>query len=231
MNPKTGKDQVETVTAVLVHHDTDLYDLKIRTDKRTAVIDTTSNHLFWVPGTGADGGRWVKAGSLKYGSHLRTPGGADTATVAGGWVPAQRDGWMWDLTVPGNNDHDFYIGAIDTDVLVHNANQQCPVSGYRSFPAAKRALGSPGQGNVFDHVVEQSQIGRSGFDPDEIHNPFNMDPVTSGINQAKANYYSSIRSFTNGVTVRNWLTGQSFADQYNFGMDILARLQSGRPLP
>jgi len=27
---------------------------------------------------------------------------------------------MWDLTVPGNNDHDFYINTITTDVLVHN---------------------------------------------------------------------------------------------------------------
>jgi hypothetical protein len=28
---------------------------------------------------------------------------------------------MWDLTVPGNNDHDFYIQANDTAILVHNA--------------------------------------------------------------------------------------------------------------
>jgi large repetitive protein len=27
---------------------------------------------------------------------------------------------MWDLTVPGNNDHDFYVGAHATAVLVHN---------------------------------------------------------------------------------------------------------------
>jgi hypothetical protein len=27
---------------------------------------------------------------------------------------------MWDLTVPGNNDHDFYVHADDTDILVHN---------------------------------------------------------------------------------------------------------------
>jgi hypothetical protein len=27
----------------------------------------------------------------------------------GGSTPADHDGWMWDLTVPGNNDHDFYV--------------------------------------------------------------------------------------------------------------------------
>jgi hypothetical protein len=37
---KTGKDQAETVTAVLVHHDTDLYDLTVKTS----------------PGSGRDGG-------------------------------------------------------------------------------------------------------------------------------------------------------------------------------
>ena len=40
--------------------------------------------------------------------HLKTPDG-QTAVVVGGSVPAVHDGWMWDLTVPGNNDHDFYV--------------------------------------------------------------------------------------------------------------------------
>jgi hypothetical protein len=119
-NTKTGKTQAETVTAVMVRHDTDLYDLKIRAHGQTAVIDTTSNHLFWTQGTGGHAGRWVKAGALKYGTHLRTPGGSSTAVVTGGWVPQQRDGWMWDLTVPGNNDHDFYIDTTAGNILVHN---------------------------------------------------------------------------------------------------------------
>jgi hypothetical protein len=37
---------------------------------------------------------------------------------------------------------------------------------------------------------------------------------------AQASYYSSIRPFTGGQTVREWLTGQRFADQYNFGRRI-----------
>jgi hypothetical protein len=99
--------------------------------------------------------------------------------------------------------------------------------------ASKADLGSPGAGagNVFDHVVEQSQIGRSGFAPEEVNHPFNLNPVSRGINQLKANYYSSIRPFTGGQTVRDWLTGQSFADQYDFGMDALGRIQNGQLLP
>jgi hypothetical protein len=31
--------------------------------------------------------------------------------------------------------------------------------------------------------------------------------------------------------VRDWLTRQSFADQYAFGMNVLMKIQNGVPLP
>lgn len=123
-NTKTGKTQAETVTAVLVRHDTDLYDLHIKTAHGTAVIHTTSNHLFWDPSLS----KWVRAAALKNGEHLQAPDGT-TATADGGTVPANHQGWMWDLTIPGDGDHDFYVVA-DTPagfalvpayaLLVHN---------------------------------------------------------------------------------------------------------------
>jgi hypothetical protein len=113
-NTKTGKTSAGTVAAVLVHHDANRYDLTVRTARGTAVIGTTSNHLFWDQGAR----RWVKAGALKYGTRLRAPSGG-TVTAAGGGDPAARSGWMWDLTIPG--DHDFYIQATrSTAILVHN---------------------------------------------------------------------------------------------------------------
>ena len=112
---KTGKNQAEAIAAVLVHQDHDLYDLKVRAAGRTAVINTTSSHLFW----DQDSRRWIKAAALKYGTHLRTPTGS-TATVLGGSTPRDTTGWMWDLTVPGNNDHDFYVVTAVASVLVHN---------------------------------------------------------------------------------------------------------------
>jgi len=125
-------------------------------------------------------------------------------------------------------------GALRPDssqiALVVAAEAELP-AGYSSFGAAKNAMGSPGAGNVFDHVVEQSQIGRSGFSPEEIYSPFNMNPVSAGTNQLKANYYSTKQFFTGGGTVRDWLNGQSFADQYEFGMDVLRRIENGLPLP
>ena len=69
--------------------------------------------------------KWLPAGNLKSGTHLRTPDG-QAAVVVGGSVPAVHDGWMWDLTVPGNNDHDFYVAVAATTVLVHNTDGYSP---------------------------------------------------------------------------------------------------------
>jgi hypothetical protein len=144
-NTKTGKTQAGTIAAVLVHHDTNRYDLTVRAHGRTAIIHTTSNHPFWDATTH----RWVKAGALRYGAHLRTPAGG-TATVLGGHAPRDRSGWMWDLTIPGN--HDFYVRIADTAVLVHNINQFCDIATLKGYARQIREAG--------DHVraVEERVI-------------------------------------------------------------------------
>jgi Pretoxin HINT domain len=129
-NTKTGKTSAEPVAAVLVHHDSDRYDLTVKTAHGTAVINTTSSHLFW----NFSLHKFIPASHLKTGMRLKTANGT-TATIIGGSVPPDSDGWMWDLTIPGNNDHDFYVtsasnkqnnrvpyyGPVGTTfVLVHN---------------------------------------------------------------------------------------------------------------
>jgi RHS repeat-associated protein len=117
---RTGKNQARPIAAVLVHHDTNLYDLRVKTAHGTAIIHTTRNHLFW----DATARRWIKAAALRYGTHLRTPT-STTATTLGGHAPTNSTGWMWDLTIPRN--HDFYIQAATTTILVHNIS--CGVGG------------------------------------------------------------------------------------------------------
>ena len=114
-------------------HDTDLYDLKVRANGRTAVIDTTSNHLFWVPGADGSSGRWTRPEPSSMAPTCAPHPAA--AIAAGGYTPHTAIGWMWDLTVPGNNDHDLYVipgqpvgnddtyhvvGTSTAAVLVHN---------------------------------------------------------------------------------------------------------------
>jgi YD repeat-containing protein len=125
---KTGKTTAEQVSAVEVNHDTDLYDLTVQSGGHTEVIHTTSNHLFWDP----KARKWVEAGQLRKGESLKTADGK-TAVADGGTTPKDHVGWMWDITVPGDNDHDFYVltaatGSARTgntavggvSVLVHN---------------------------------------------------------------------------------------------------------------
>lgn len=73
------------------------------------------------------------------------------------------------------------VGELSSAQPIQDAARTVPQlpEGYSSFSAAERAMGSPGQGNVFDHVVEQSQIKRSGFAAEAVHNPFNMNPVSA----------------------------------------------------
>jgi hypothetical protein len=116
---KTGRTQAEPVTAVLVHHDTDLYDLSIVAGHRTAVIHTTRNHLFF----DLTRNRWVAAAALALGDRLRGTHGQETATIMGGRATSTPDGWMWDIDVPGDGDHDFYVDVVNVPVLVHNCDK------------------------------------------------------------------------------------------------------------
>ena len=168
---KTGKDQPETVTAVLVHHDTDLYNLTVKTSTGTEVIHTTSNHLFWDPAAR----QWVKAAALHKGEPLRTPDSHATAYADGGRVPANPDGWMWDLTVPGNNDHDFYViaqtGAVP--VLVHNnSNLECNEEGVPDPEPQYKQSGGRNRGSaVYINVMgEDGEVTTAGSNaPADLH--------------------------------------------------------------
>jgi len=187
---RTGKTRAEAVAAVLVHHDTNRYNLTIRTAHGTAVIHTTRTHLFWAPAAH----RWVKAAALRHGTHLATPG-RGTATVTGGHTPGTRTDWMWDLTIPA--DHDFYITARNTAVLVHNcdsgeipyksdelssaayvAREQAGLGPGRNVAAAKLpgwndprtgdiVIGFSREGTHSEEGIINQVLGR-GFDPQDI---------------------------------------------------------------
>ena len=58
--------------------------------------------------------QWIPAAKLKIGKHLKTANGTK-AHVGGGTTRKVHDGWMWNLTVPGNNDHDFYVQPVPAD--------------------------------------------------------------------------------------------------------------------
>jgi hypothetical protein len=93
--------------------------------------------------------------------------------------------------------------------------------GFETFNDAKKFLGSPGEGNQWHHIVEQSQINKSGFSATQIQNTNNLIAVDKATHAKISGYYSSKQAFTEGKTVRDWLAGQSYEKQFEFGMQKL----------
>ncbi|MBQ9414101.1 MAG: hypothetical protein IJU16_03120 [Clostridia bacterium] len=114
------------------------------------------------------------------------------------------------------------IDDLRKDVInMHYALTQAVDDGFKTFRALKRALGSPGEGYEWHHIVEQCQIEKSGFSPIIIHSPMNLVPMKASTHRAISGYYGSAQPYTNGMKVRDWLIGQTFEEQYAFGLSIM----------
>ncbi|MFP2903218.1 hypothetical protein ACLEQD_44175, partial [Corallococcus sp. 4LFB] len=94
-----------------------------------------------------------------------------------------------------------------------------------SFSALKRARGPAGQGKQWHHIVEQTDGNVQRFGPQALHNTENVIALDEAIHQQISRYYSSKDPFTTGgqTSVRQWLSGQSFQAQRDFGRMILMR--------
>ena len=78
-------------------------------------------------------------------------------------MPKRHDGWMWDLTVPGDNDHDFYVSAGSAPVLVHNTS--CPTSG-TPWKLTKAGSSEMKQGGPFNTTFYRSASAGTWWTPD-----------------------------------------------------------------
>jgi intein/homing endonuclease len=104
-NSATGKEEYETVDAVLVHTDPVTEDLTISGE----VIHTTPEHPFYTLDRG-----WVNADNLKRGEMVKSADGRYGVVQA--IVVRAKPQVMYNLTVHG--DHTFFVGA--GEWLVHN---------------------------------------------------------------------------------------------------------------
>jgi hypothetical protein len=157
-----------------------------------------------VPGTGG-----AKVGSLKCGTHLRTPGGSDAAVVADDWIPPQRDGWMWDLTIPRGNDHDFYVDIEAADVLVHNCGQgDLNYNQIRNCTATHTSplhgFGTPAEGTKFASVIGEDEIFKGLVERVSENNETGMVDSVTGNHE---HIISWLGAGSNGENlVRVWMT-------------------------
>lgn len=75
---KTGRNHSSTTSAVMVNHDTDLYDLKIHTARGDRTIHTTAHHRFF----DLTRHSWVEAAKLPKGDKLTRPTAAPPRCAA-----------------------------------------------------------------------------------------------------------------------------------------------------
>ncbi len=89
--------------------------------------------------------------------------------------------------------------------------------GFKSFDELKAFLGSPGEGKVWHHIVEQSKIDQ--FGAKAIHNVDNVIAIPEKVNNNLNALYSSIRPDITGsnLTIREWLSTKSLQQNYDFG--------------
>ncbi|GMT98464.1 hypothetical protein KH5H1_25830 [Corallococcus caeni] len=93
--------------------------------------------------------------------------------------------------------------------------------GYSSFKSFKQAMGPAGNGKEWHHIVEQTDGNVARFGPQALHNTENVIPLSEAAHRQISGFYSSIRSFSQGKTVRAWLSTQSFEAQRAFGLKAL----------
>lgn len=167
--------------------------------------------------------------------------GAGVGLVVGGAFGAHRankkgyspkDGWKYWKYVVGYGVTGGAIGALvgwGASALIAQYGVATAASSitkgggarFSSFNALKRSLGSAGRGKQWHHIVEQCQISKSGFSKYWIQNSNNVINISNSVHTKISAYYSSIQSFTNGMTFRKWLAGQSFKKQYEWGIKVL----------
>ena len=95
--------------------------------------------------------------------------------------------------------------------------------GFSSFRALEAFLGDAGDGMEWHHIVEQSQIGRSGFPVEQVQNTSNTIAVEETIHDQISGFYNSNIAGPGTGRVRDWLAGQSFEAQYGFGLQVLQK--------
>jgi len=101
-----------------------------------------------------------------------------------------------------------------------------PDHGYSSFTKLREDLGDPERTQNWHHIVEQEQMEKSlsGFTSTQVNNTNNIVSIPSGSKSPHAKiseYYGSVQDFTGGKTVREWLKGKSFEEQWEFGVKQL----------
>ncbi|RYZ45909.1 MAG: hypothetical protein EOO72_03145, partial [Myxococcaceae bacterium] len=113
-----------------------------------------------------------------------------------------------------------------------NASAKARPSGYRawgSFSGFKKAMGPAGKNKEWHHIVEQTPGNVKRFSPQALHNTENLIPLDKSLHNDVSAFFSSIRRDITGspLTVRQWLSTQSYEAQRDFGLLAIEHVRKG----
>jgi hypothetical protein len=99
---------------------------------------------------------------------------------------------------------------------------------FKSFRAFKRYMGNAGEGKEWHHIVEKRNAPR--FGAEAVHNTENVIALDKTLHGDVSAFYSSIRpaiTKSTRLTVRQWLSAQSYEAQRNFGLLAIENIRKG----
>jgi hypothetical protein len=131
------------------------------------------------------------------------------------------------LPIGGPEEEGAYAAADAALKAADAAKIAAKCKSFSSFDALKRAYPNT-PGNVWHHIVEQSQERR--FGADAIQNIDNVIEVTPDVNHKLNVLYSSKRPDITGPdaqTVRQWLGAQTLHDAQAFGIKAVMKVSNG----
>ncbi len=91
-------------------------------------------------------------------------------------------------------------------------------------------MGPAGPGKEWHHIVEQTDGNAARFGPHALHNSENIVALGKDVHSGVSSLYSSKRPrLTNSetLTVRQWLSTQSFEAQREFGLQAIQNVTRG----
>ncbi|WP_157758784.1 hypothetical protein [Cystobacter fuscus] len=106
-------------------------------------------------------------------------------------------------------------------------------SGHRawgSFSGFKSAMGPAGTGKEWHHIVEQTPGNAKRFGGEALHNTENAIAMDKALHDKVSAFHSRIRFFitkSTRLTVRQWLSTQSYEAQREFGLLAIENIKNG----
>ncbi len=99
-----------------------------------------------------------------------------------------------------------------------------------SYSGFKSAMGSAGKGKEWHHIVEQTPGNVKRFGGEALHNTENVAALGKPTHMRISAFYSSIQpkiTNSNTLTVRQWLSTQSYEAQREFGLLTIKNILGG----